>query len=106
MRLRRGFVVVKFIDNIKNINYNCGNKKLNTVGGAVFYRICAVLPQRNFETVSVQRCKQDKAPADFARAHTRKYATERKRKGNAVLRSIYAVKIQLRLYPLNRQHNC
>ena len=33
VRLRRGFVV-KFIDNTKNINYNCCNKKLNTVGGA------------------------------------------------------------------------
>ena len=37
---------IKFIDNIKNINYNYFNKKLNTVGGAVSSYICVALPCR------------------------------------------------------------
>ena len=31
--------------------------------------------------------EQNKAPADFVRAHTQKYVTEQKRKGNEVMRS-------------------
>ena len=36
--------------------------------------------------------KQDKATADFARTHTKKYVTEQKRKVNAVLRSFEEAK--------------
>ena len=39
--------------------------------------------QTDYSTVSMN--KQNKASADFAREHTKKYVTEQKRKDNAVL---------------------
>ena len=46
------------------------------------------------QLTTLRKCReyeQDKATADFVRAHTLKYTTEQKRKVNEVLQSIYAI---------------